>query len=567
MNNIDNGNAEKITALYCRLSVDDRELGGDPDMESNSIKNQKTILEDYCNKHGITNYMFFADDGVSGTTFNRPDFLRMERMIEAGEISTVIVKDLSRFGREQVEMGRLTQVVYPSLGVTFISLQENVNSRTGAGMEMMPFYNIFNEWYASQTSQKIRQVWKTKSEHGERVSSTVAFGYKRSDTDPKQWVIDEPAAEVVRRIYALCLDGKGPMQIAKLLQREKVLVPTAYYDTIGRKHSTPTPTDIYGWDSSTVVHILSNRQYTGCAVNFMTTTVSYKVHKTVYNPEEKQTIIPDMQEAIISEDQWLRVQELRENRIRPTATGRTSLFSGKVFCADCGAKLHFCAAKSLTRNQEFYRCANYKDGRGPCKIHFIRNVVLERLVLEAISDFVDFVRGYEPVFLYLLAKKHDVLRQMEHRKLVQLTESGEKRINDLDRLISGLYSDFKLGYLSEERYKKLMLQYENEQQELTERVRNAKEQLASAEQKAIDLRLLLKTVRELTDVKELTPTLVNSLIERIEVHNNDKYDGHCHVKVDIYFTVVGMMSIPDENEIRAMIEEIKNMPKSIKLVS
>ena len=525
------------------------------------------ILEDYCNKHGITNYMFFADDGVSGTTFNRPDFLRMERMIEAGEISTVIVKDLSRFGREQVEMGRLTQVVYPSLGVTFISLQENVNSRTGAGMEMMPFYNIFNEWYASQTSQKIRQVWKTKSEHGERVSSTVAFGYRRSDTDPKQWVIDEPAAEVVRRIYALCLGGKGPMQTAKLLQREKVLVPTAYYDSIGRKHSTPTPADIYGWDSSTVVHILSNRQYTGCAVNFMTTTVSYKVHKTVYNPEEKQQIIPDMQEAIIPEDQWLRVQELRENRIRPTATGRTSLFSGKVFCADCGAKLHFCAAKSLTRNQEFYRCANYKDGRGPCKIHFIRNVVLERLVLEAISDFVDFVRGYEPVFLYLLAKKHDVLRQMEHRKLAQLTESGEKRINDLDRLISGLYSDFKLGYLSEERYKKLMLQYENEQQELVEKVQSAKEQLASAEQKAIDLRLLLKTVRELTDVKELTPTLVNSLIERIEVHNNDKYDGHCHVKVDIYFTVVGMMSIPDENEIRAMIEEIKNMPKSIKLVS
>ena len=567
MNNNDNGNAEKITALYCRLSVDDRELGGDPDMESNSIKNQKTILEDYCNKHGITNYMFFADDGVSGTTFNRPDFLRMERMIEAGEISTVIVKDLSRFGREQVEMGRLTQVVYPSLGVTFISLQENVNSRTGAGMEMMPFYNIFNEWYASQTSQKIRQVWKTKSEHGERVSSTVAFGYRRSDTDPKQWVIDEPAAEVVRRIYALCLGGKGPMQTAKLLQREKVLVPTAYYDSIGRKHSTPTPADIYGWDSSTVVHILSNRQYTGCAVNFMTTTVSYKVHKTVYNPEEKQQIIPDMQEAIIPEDQWLRVQELRENRIRPTATGRTSLFSGKVFCADCGAKLHFCAAKSLTRNQEFYRCANYKDGRGPCKIHFIRNVVLERLVLEAISDFVDFVRGYEPVFLYLLAKKHDVLRQMEHRKLAQLTESGEKRINDLDRLISGLYSDFKLGYLSEERYKKLMLQYENEQQELVEKVQSAKEQLASAEQKAIDLRLLLKTVRELTDVKELTPTLVNSLIERIEVHNNDKYDGHCHVKVDIYFTVVGMMSIPDENEIRAMIEEIKNMPKSIKLVS
>ncbi len=561
-------NDGRITALYCRLSVEDIEDEKEGDKaESNSIKNQKMILEDFCIKNGVTNYRFFSDDGITGTTFERPGFMEMQRLVEEGQIGAIVVKDLSRFGREQNYAGHYAQIVYPSYGVTFISLQEHVNSFTGEGMEIMPFYNIFNEMYASQTSQKIRQVWKIKSEHGERVSSTVAYGYKKSEDDPKKWVIDESAALVVKKIYGLCLNGKGPGQIARQLEREKVLTPTAYYDTIGRKHSTKTPHNIYGWDESTVVYILENRQYTGCAVNFMTTTVSYKVHKTIYNPEEKQHIIPNMQEPIISEEQWLQVQEIRKNRIRPTATGRTSLFAGKVFCADCGSKLHFCAAKSLRPDQEFYRCANYKDGRGKCKIHYIRNIVLEKIVLEAISDFVDFVRCYEPVFLYMLAKKHDILHQMEYRKLKQFIEYGEKRIKDLDKLISGVYSDYKLGEIDEARYRRLMREYETEQRDLEPQVEKSKSDLETFDQKAVDLRLLLKTVREQTDVKELTPALVNSLIERIEVHSNDKYDGHCHVKVDIYFTVVGMMNVPDEKEIQAMMEEMKNNPKSLKLVS
>ena len=558
----------RITALYCRLSVDDIEDEKEGDKaESNSIKNQKLILEDFCVKNGVTNYRFFTDDGITGTTFDRPGFMEMQRLVEAGQIGAVVVKDLSRFGRENNYAGHYAEIVYPSYGVTFISLQEHVNSFTGEGMEIMPFYNIFNEMYASQTSQKIRQVWKVKSEHGERVSSTVAYGYKKSEDDPKKWVIDEPAALVVKKIYGLCLNGKGPQQIARQLEREKILTPTAYYDTIGRKHSTKTPHNIYGWDESTVVHILENRQYTGCAVNFMTTTVNYKVHKIIYNPEEKQQIIPNMQEPIISEEQWLQVQEIRKNRIRPTATGRTSLFAGKVFCADCGSKLHFCAAKSLRPDQEFYRCANYKDGRGECKIHYIRNVVLERIVLEAISDFVDFIRCYEPVFLYMLAKKHDILNQMEYRKLKQFIEYGEKRIKDLDKLISGAYSDYKLGEIEEKRYRRLIKEYESEQYDLEPQVEKSKKELETFDQRSVDLRLLLKTVREQTDVKELTPALVNSLIERIEVHNNDKYDGHCHVKVDIYFTVVGMMNVPDENEIQAMMEEMKNNPKTLKYVS
>lgn len=561
-------NDGRITALYCRLSVDDIEDEKEGDeAESNSIKNQKLILEDFCVKNGVSNYRFFTDDGITGTTFDRPGFMEMQRLVEEGQIGAVVVKDLSRFGRENNYAGHYAEIVYPSYGVTFISLQEHVNSFTGEGMEVMPFYNIFNEMYASQTSQKIRQVWKVKSEHGERVSSTVAYGYKKSEDDPKKWVIDEPAALVVKKIYGLCLNGKGPQQIARQLEKEKVLVPTAYYDTIGRKHSTKTPHNIYGWDESTVVHILENRQYTGCAVNFMTTTVSYKVHKIIYNPEEKQQIIPNMQEPIISEEQWLQVQEIRKNRIRPTATGRTSLFAGKVFCADCGSKLHFCAAKSLRPDQEFYRCANYKDGRGECKIHYIRNVVLERIVLEAISDFVDFIRCYEPVFLYMLAKKHDILNQMEYRKLKQFIEYGEKRIKDLDKLISGAYSDYKLGEIEEKRYRRLIKEYESEQYDLEPQVEKSKKELETFDQRSVDLRLLLKTVREQTDVKELTPALVNSLIERIEVHNNDKYDGHCHVKVDIYFTVVGMMNVPDEKEIQAMMEEMTNNPKTLKYVS
>lgn len=554
---------EKITALYCRLSVDD----DNKDEESNSITNQKQILQDFARKEGYTNTMFFVDDGVSGTTFQRPNFMRMERMAENGEIGTIIVKDLSRFGREQVEMGRLTQVVYPSLGIRFIAIQERVDTLTGEGVEMMPFHNIFNEWYAAQTSKKIRAVWQSKAEHGERVSPSIPYGHKKSEDNSKQWVIDEPAAQIVKKIYALCLAGRGPSQIARQLEEEQVLIPSAYYESIGRTHSQKVFQNPYAWDQATVVHILENRQYTGCAVNFKTTTVSYKVHKKIYNNAEDYQIIPDMQEPIISEEEWLRVQELRQHRRRPTKTGRTSLFSGLVYCPDCGAKLHFCAAKSLNRNQEFWRCSNYKDGRGSCKIHYIRDVVLEKLVLEAISDLADFVRCFEPVFLYMLAKKNNAMRQKEYKRLQQAVESGTKRIAEIDRLIEKVFEQNASGVLSDERFAKMLQNYEKEQKKLTQEVENNQQTLQNAEQQVVDLRLVLRTLREMTDIQEITPTLVNSLIERIEVHNNDKYDGHCHVKVDIYFTAVGMIDIPTEKEIQAMVEEIRQNPQDFKFVA
>ncbi len=553
---------EPITALYCRLSVDD-----DKSDESNSITNQKQILGDYAKRNGYRNTMFFVDDGISGTSFERSDFQRMQQMVEAGQISTIIVKDLSRFGREQVEAGRLTQIVYPSLGVTFISIQENVNSTTGQGMEMLPFYNIFNEWYAKQTSEKIRAVWKSKAEHGKRVSPAVPFGYVKDAEDKEIWHIDEPAAEIVRKIYALCLAGRGPSQIARQLENEGVLIPSAYYTSVGRSHSAKVPVDSCKWDQKTIVHILENRQYTGCAVNFKSTTISYKVHRKIEHPKEEYQIIPNKQEPIISEEKWLRVQELRENRRRNTATGRQSLFSGLVYCPDCGATLYFCAAKSLKPNQEFYCCSNYRSGRGSCTVHYIRNVVLEQLVLEAISDLADFVRCYEPVFLYMLAKKSNALKKAELQRLKHTVEKGQQRIVELDRLIEKVYEDNALGRLSDERYTRMVTSYEKEQKMLMVEVEQSQKTLSESEQQAVDLRLMLRTLRELTDVKELTPTLVNSLIQRIEVHNNDKSSGHCYVKVDIYFTAVGMIDIPTEKEIQSMMKEIREHPQDCRFIA
>ena len=364
-----NTDQEKITALYYRLSQDDG-LDG----ESNSIQNQKIILMDYAKKNGYLHPKYFVDDGISGTTFERPGFREMEALIEAGKVSAVIVKDLSRFGREHVETSRYLEIIYPTLGVKFVAIQERVDNETGEGTEMMPFHNIFNEWYAAQTSKKVRAVWAMKAANGKRSNFRVPYGYKRDELDKEKWLVDDAAAEVVQRIYHLCLEGKGPEQIARLLQKEKVLTPTAYYYSVGSSSANrPMPSDPYLWKDSTIDAILSNRKYTGCMVNLKTTTVSYKVHKLIRKPEEEWSIVPNAQEAIIDENTWLRVQELRKNKRRPTATGKTSLFSGLVFCADCGSKLHFCAAKSLKANQEFFRCANYKSGRGECTIHYMRS--------------------------------------------------------------------------------------------------------------------------------------------------------------------------------------------------
>lgn len=422
----------------------------------------------------------------------------------------------------------------------------------------MPFSNIFNEWYAAQTSKKIRAVQKAKADRGERIGSSVPYGYMKSPANPKQWIVDPVAAENVRHIYALCLGGKGPLQIAKQLESEQIMIPSAYYQSEGRKNQHKEYANPYRWDSKTVAGILENRQYTGCTVNFLTTTVSYKVHKKVNKPKEEWQIIPDTQEAIITEEMWLRVQEIRENRIRPTATGRTGMFSGLAYCPDCGAKLRFCAAKSLSANQEFYRCSNYSSKRGQCQVHYIREFSLSKIVLKAIQELAVFVQEFEPVFLYLMDQKSNREQKHETERLERVIRNSKKRIEEIDRIISRLYEDNISGKISEERYMKMAEGYESEQKTLSEQTSADEKKLSEMNQKTTDLRLLLKTLRKCTDVSELNRDLVNRLIQRIEVHNNDKYDGHCHVKVDIYFTGVGIIDIPTEQEILKIMDDIRN---------
>ena len=556
-----------ITALYCRLSVDDFDekdkRKNKEELESNSITHQKQILEDYCKRNGISNYRFFTDDGISGTTFDRPGFQEMEEMIENGFIGTVIVKDLSRFGRDHVFSGYYTQIKYPSLGVNFIAIQDNVDIEKGTGVEMMPIQNVFNEWHAQQTSKKIRAVWQNKRDHGERVSATVPYGYKKAKKDT-QWYIDEPAAEIVRYIFKLAMEGLGPTKIANRLREEKYITPTEYFYQINRKARNERPVDPYNWQDTTVKHILDNPQYTGCTVNGRSSIVSYKVHKKIEYDESEWQIIPNTQEAIIDEETFKTVHEMRASRRRNTATGRTSLFSNLVFCGDCGSKMYFCAAKSINENQEFFRCSAYKENRGTCTIHFIRNVVLEEMVLETVRKTAKYISENETVFLYLYEKNHRLSVAKELRDTKLRVEQAKKRIKELDGLISASFEQLARGTISEERFKIFCDKYEAEQKELTKFVSETEAEIQMAKQDAVDLKAFLENIRECTDIQKLTPTLVNTLIKKIEIFNSVKdEDGKKHVPITIHFRSVDIVTVPDEEEIIAAMEEIRNNPTKV----
>lgn len=547
---IDTGQ-QKITALYCRLSQDDGREG-----ESNSIANQREILLSYAKQNGLLHPEFFVDDGVSGTTFDRPSFQRMEALAEAGKISTIVVKDLSRFGRNYLEAGQYLEIKYPTLGIRFISIQENVDTRNNTGTEMMPFSNIFNEWYAAQTSKKVRAVWASKAANGKRVGTIVPYGYVKDEQDREIWHIDEPAAEIVQRIFDLCLAGRGPTQIARILEADRIPTPAEYYAQCGRTSCAKLPDRPFEWSGDSVADILANRQYTGCCVNFKTTTVSYKVHKTIERPIEEQQIIPNMQPPIIDEEQWLRVQELRKNKRRPTKVGRSSIFSGLVYCADCKAKLYFAASKTHPASEDHFVCSNYKSGRGECSIHYIRNSVLEKIVTESISRFADFIRSYENEFRYMIEKNKIAVRQAEIRKKRSEIMQAETRILEIDRIMMRIYEDNLNGKISDDRFIAMRDRYESDQLELKRKLEEDRAILSQAEAKREDIRLLLKTVRERSDFRELTPELVNSLISRIEVHKPIAIDGKKAVPVDIYFTGIGLFTVPEAAEISEIRKEM-----------
>ena len=534
---------QKITILYCRLSNEDA-LDG----ESNSIQNQKEFLTRYAAEHGYTNLKILVDDGYTGTNFDRPGVQEGFALVKQGLVGCWLVKDLSRFGRDYLTVGQYTDIIFPSYDVRFIAVNDGVDSERGDSDGFAAIRNLFNEWYPRDTSQKVRVVFRQKGTSGKHLGKPP-YGYRTDPADKDHWIIDEDAAPVVKRIFDLAIDGKGPEQIARILEQDKVLTTKALYAKQSENHPDPKkrkkmPERPYHWIGQSVVGILERMEYTGCTCNFKTYSKSYKLKKRIPNAIEDMCIFPDTQEAIVSQAQWDRVQELRKNKRRPTKAQRQGLFSGLLFCHDCGNKLHFATCKSFDGKQDHYVCSSYKSGRGTCSAHYIREDVLRELVLERIRAVNAYIRqdveGFQEEWLQ--CRRSDQERSIrEDRKRV---EQARKRLADVDVLLSRLYEDFVLGDLSKERYKKMTADYESEQERLKLEIEVTEEWLETQETMSADVDAFVALTQKYVDVQELTPTIVNEYIKKIEVFAPDKSSGKRVQKVKIYFNFVDDVEIP-----------------------
>lgn len=531
-----NQQPDKITALYCRLSQDDA-LDG----ESNSITNQKNLLSRYAADHGFKNTMFFVDDGYSGTNFQRPGFQEMMKYVEDYSVSTLIVKDLSRLGREYSYMGRLQDFIFPAYDVRFIAINDDVDSARGEN-DFAVFKNVFNDYYAKDTSKKIRAVVKMRGEAGEHLASNPPYGYIKDPQDKKKWIVDEEAAKVVRHIFDLCIEGKGPMQIAKALTRERVLTVTAYN---AKQKGLSMPDNLYQWSSKSIVGILERPEYLGCTVNFKTYTKSLKFKKRMENPKENRRVFEGTQPPIIERGQWERVQELRKNKRRPTKTGKTGMFSGLVRCADCGAKLYFCTCNTYKDDtQDHFVCSNYKSNTGSCQIHFIREVTLQKRVLECVQRTLTYVRAYRDDFIHDMLAQDEASRKAELAQKRKALSGAQKRMEELDRIIQRLYEDSVFGKLSDERFQKLSAQYEAEQIEIKTLASVLEREIEDDTKQAVDVERFLNLAERYSELQELDAATVNELIDRIVIHNPERIDGRKHVTIEVFFTYVGRIRIP-----------------------
>lgn len=531
---------DNITALYARLSQEDA-LDG----ESNSIANQKKILLKYATDNHFSNPTFFIDDGVSGVTFDRPGWNEMIRLAEAGKIQTVIVKDMSRMGRDYLKVGYYTESFFAERDIRYIAINDGVDSDKGDN-DFTPFRNLFNDFYARDTSKKIRAVMRAKGNAGEHLCTNPPYGYMKDPADKKKWIVDEKAAEIVKRIFDLCIAGKGPMQIAKLLTAEHILTVKAHYARRARKTLPEKP---YHWDPKSVAGILERPEYTGCTVNFKTYSKSHKLKKRLHNVPENQRIFPNTQPAIIDEQVFVRVQELRENKRRPAKQAeRQGLFSGLLYCADCGSKLHFATGKNMTPQQDCYRCSRYKSNTGDCTMHFIREETLKLFVLQRIFDVTALFFDDAMAFEEAAKKQHFQEAEKEAQKRKREIAQAEKRIAELDRIFKRIYEDDISGTISHERFLKLSADYEAEQRELTEQIKTWREVVETFEQDRSDFDSFAAIVRKYVGIRELTPTIVNEFVKKIIVHAPDKSSGHRRQKIELVWNFIGEVNLPGDDQ-------------------
>ena len=531
-----------ITALYPRLSHED-ELQG----ESNSISNQKRILETYAKQNGFINLRWYTDDGYSGANFQRPGFQAMLADIEAGKVGTVIVKDMSRLGRNYLQVGMYTEMIFPQKNVRFIAINDGVDSAQGEN-DFAPLRNIFNEWLVRDTSKKIKAVKRSKGMSGKPITSKPVYGYLMDEDE--NFIVDEEAAPVVRQIYSLCLAGNGPTKIARMLTEQQIPTPgTLEYRRTGstrRYH----PGYECKWATNTVVHLLENREYTGCLVNFKTDKVSYKLKHSIENPPEKQVIFENHHEPIIDRETWERVQELRKQRKRPNRYDEVGLFSGILFCADCGSVMYQQRYQTDKRKQDCYICGSYKKRTADCTAHFIRTDLLTAGVTENLRKITSYAAKHEARFMKLLVEQNEDGGRRRNAAKKKELETAQKRISELSAIFKRLYEDSVTGRISDERFSELSADYEAEQKELKERAAGLQEELSKAQEATENAEKFMKVVRKHTSFEELTPTLLREFVEKIVIHESVALDGKRRGKlrrqeIEIYYSFVGKVELPD----------------------
>ena len=531
-----------ITALYPRLSHED-ELQG----ESNSISNQKRILETYAKQNGFTNLRWYTDDGYSGANFQRPGFQAMLADIEAGKVGTVIVKDMSRLGRNYLQVGMYTEMIFPQKNVRFIAINDGVDSAQGEN-DFAPLRNIFNEWLVRDTSKKIKAVKRSKGMSGKPITSKPVYGYLMDEDE--NFIIDEEAAPVVRQIYSLCLAGNGPTKIARMLTEQQIPTPgTLEYRRTGstrRYH----PGYECKWATNTVVHLLENREYTGCLVNFKTEKPSYKLKHSIENPPEKQAVFENHHEPIIDRETWERVQELRKQRKRPNRYDEVGLFSGILFCADCGSVMYQQRYQTDKRKQDCYICGSYKKRTADCTAHFIRTDLLTAGVTENLRKITSYAAKHEARFMKLLVEQNEDGGRRRNAAKKKELETAQKRISELSAIFKRLYEDSVTGRISDERFSELSADYEAEQKELKERAAGLQEELSKAQEATENAEKFMKVVRKHTSFEELTPTLLREFVEKIVIHESVALDGKRRGKlrrqeIEIYYSFVGKVELPD----------------------
>ena len=528
-------NQIRKTALYCRLSQDDGIEG-----DSNSIQNQKAILQKFAEDHHFPSPCFYVDDGFSGGNFQRPAFQQMISDMENGEIGIIVTKDLSRLGRNQLHTGLYIEERFPMFGVRYIAINDNVDTDSSENNDLMPFKNLFNEWFIRDTSRKIRAVLKAKAERGERLGSRAPYGYRKAP-DTKKLIVDEEAAAIVRRIFAMCASGSGPSQIARILKKEQILTPTMYaYTRYGITHTCLDTAHPYNWSDSAIANLLENEIYLGNTVNMKHSSRSYKDKRRVEHPREECMVFENTHPALITREVWDIVQRVRKNKRRLTKMEEQNKYSGLVFCADCGSNMVLHRAHTMSASYNHFTCRTYKKDGEACTGHYIRECVLDEIVLEDLRRVTSAAREHPEKFAAYIGSKQSIELQREIRRQEKELAAMRKRKAELDAIFKKLYEDSVLGRITTEQFQMLSGSYTEEQNLITVGIPQKENEIQRLRETVSGTDSFLDKAKRYTDITELTPELLRLFIEKIVVHEKEiKWSKHAPQTVEIYYNGIG----------------------------